>query len=110
MNKNQEIASLQKKQKALKKEVFDTKKKLPKYIIGFLLLTFVSLYFLEDRFYNFFGNGVDIIIYGVVFSGIICLFFVIKSYIKIDKKKKESKVLGTKLYSIMKLSDSSKNE
>lgn len=108
MNKNKEIALLQKEQKTLKKEIVDIKKKLPTYIVGFVLLTFVGLYFLEDKFYNYFGNGVDIILSGVIISGIICLFFIYINFLKIKKKKKQAKLLGTKLFNIMKLEEPSK--
>ncbi|PWG05357.1 hypothetical protein [Polaribacter aquimarinus] len=109
MTKNKEIALLQKNQKALKKEIIEIKKKLPTYIIGAILFTFVGLFFLENNFYDFFGNGVDIILYGVILSATICLILVYVTYLKINKKKKESKAIGTKVYNIMKLADDSKN-
>lgn len=110
MLKNKEIALLQKDQKALKKEIIDIKKKLPTYIIGFVLFTAISLYFLEDRLHSYFGNGVNLILFGVIFLGVICLFFIYRSYQKIQKKRKESKLIGTKLYNIMKLDDTDINE
>ena len=110
MQKNKEISTLQKEQKALKKEIIAIKKKLPKYIIGFVLFTVISLYFLEDKFHSFFGSGVNLILSGVIFFGCVCLFFIYNSYNKIKKKRKEANDLGTKLYMIMKLDDDAIND
>jgi cytochrome bd-type quinol oxidase subunit 2 len=105
MQKNNEISLLQKEQKDLKKEIIEIKKKLPRYVIGFILFTVISLYFLEDKFHSHFGNAVNLILTGLIFFGCVCLFFIYKSYNRIEKKKKESKLLGTKLYNLMKLGD-----
>ncbi len=108
-NKNKLIAEYQNRQTVLKNEINGIKKKLPTLIIGFAFFTFVSLYFLEDKFYKFFGNGVNYIISGVIFIGIVCLFFVYHSFNSIRKKEKEKDTLSSKLYNLMKL-DEATNE
>ena len=110
MSKNKEIVALQKKQKAIKREISYLKKKLPTFIVGFILFTFVSLYFLEDKFYKFFGNGVKAIIGVVILSGCFCLFLIYRNYRKIKTKTAASKNIGIQLYNIMKLEDTPVNE
>jgi hypothetical protein len=103
MDKNTEILIKQKKQNELKAEVQEMKKKLPTYIIGFIFFVAVSLYFLEDKFYHFFGNSANFILIAVI---ILCLFsflFILRAYIVIKKKQKESKAIGVQLYNLMKL-------
>ena len=91
MNKTKDIVNQQKKQRALKAEIKEIKKKLPTYIIGFVLFACISLYFLEDKFYAFFGNSVDFVRVIVIISGLFSLFFIFKSYLKIKKKEKNLK-------------------
>ncbi len=110
MNKSKEILNYQKKQNALKSEVKKIKKKLPTYIIGFVFFVVVSLYFLEDKFYAFFGNNVNYIIGLVILLSLFSLFFLLRSYIKIKNKQKESKAIGSKLYKLMKLDSNTNNE
>ena len=110
MDKNKEIIKKQKKQSQLKKEVKAIKKKLPKFIIGFIFFVAVSLYFSENKFYDFFGNSVNFIIGIVIFLCLFSLFFVFRSYHIIKKKEKEAKTLGSQLYHLMKLEVAPKNE
>ena len=110
MDKNAEILNKQKRQSQLKKEVQDIKKKLPSFIIGFIFFVAVSLYFLENKFYKFFGNSVNFIIGIVIFLCIFSLFFVLRSYKIIKKKEQESKAIGAQLYHLMKLEVAPKNE
>ena len=110
MNKNKEILKKQKTQNKIKKEVKAIKKMLPSYIIGFIFFAIVGLYFLEDKFYHFFGNSVNLVIGFVILLTIVCLFFLFNSFIKIKKKEKESKVLGSELYKLMKLEKLTKDE
>ena len=60
MDKKKEILNKQKRQSEIKKEIKEIKKRLPSFIIGFIFFTLVSLYFLEEKFYQFFGNSVDL--------------------------------------------------
>jgi predicted membrane channel-forming protein YqfA (hemolysin III family) len=110
MDKNAEILNKQKRQSQLKKEVQDIKKKLPSFIIGFIFFVAVSLYFFEQKFYEFFGNSVNFIIAIVIFLCLFSLFFVFRSYRIIKKKEKEAKTLGSQLYHLMKLEVAPKNE
>lgn len=110
MDKNREILRQQKKQNSLKAEIKVIKKKIPTYFIGFVFFTTVSLYFLEDKFYHFFGNSVDIIIGIVIVLSVISLFVLIRFYFKIKQKKVEAKAIGSKLYKLMKLETENNNE
>ncbi len=110
MNNQKEIVTLQKKQKSIKKEIQVVKKKLPTYIIVFLFLASISLYFLEESFYKFFGNSVKLIMVVVLVASFIFLLFLIKLYINIKTKQKESKTIGSKLYKLMKLEVKNDNE
>ncbi len=107
MDKRNEIL---KKQNELKKEVKFIKKKIPSYIIGFIFFTVVSLYFLEDNFYHFFGNSVNLVIGFVLLLTVVCFFFLFKNFLKIKKNESESKALGSELYRLMKLDKSNRNE
>ncbi|RCS27668.1 hypothetical protein DUT90_06060 [Polaribacter sp. WD7] len=110
MNNQKEIVTLQKKQKNIKKEIQVVKKKLPTYVIAFLFFASISLYFLEERFYNFFGNSVKLVIIIILIASVIFLLFLIKLYINIKTKQKESKNIGSKLYKLMKLEVKNDNE
>lgn len=110
MDKNKEILDKQKKQSQLKKEVKNIKKKLPSYIIGFIFFVAVSLYFLEDKFYKFFGNSVNFIIGIVITLCLFSLFFIFRSYNVIKKKEQQAKAIGAQLYHLMKLEVTPKNE
>ncbi|MEO9571483.1 MAG: hypothetical protein ABJH82_04280 [Polaribacter sp.] len=103
MDKNKEILKKQKRQNQIKKEVKEIKKKIPSFIIGFIFFTIVSLYFLEDSFYRFFGNSVDLVRIIVVVLGLFSFSFLLISYIKIKKREKESKDIGSQLYKLQKL-------
>lgn len=110
MVKSSEILSQQKKQKVLKNEIKVIKKKLPTYIIGFIFFATISLYFLENSFYSFFGKNVDFIIPIIILLSLFSLFFLLRSYYTIKKKQKEAKSIGSKLYKLMKLDVDTKNE
>lgn len=110
MEKSKEILNKQKKQNKLKKEVKNIKKKLPSFIIGFIFFSAISLYFLEDKFYSFFGNSVNLVIAIVILFSIICFIFLYNNFMKIKKKEKESKILGSELYKLMKLEKETKDE
>lgn len=110
MDKNIEILNKQKRQNELKHEVKEIKKKLPSLIIGFVFFTFISLYFLEDRFYQFFGNNANFAMSGAIILGVFTLFYIYRSYLKIKKKQKEAKLIGAQLYKLMKLEVETKNE
>ncbi|QNM85806.1 hypothetical protein H9W90_01415 [Polaribacter pectinis] len=109
-SKSQEIVRQQNKQRQLKDDIEAIKKKQPTYIIGFILFTFLSFYFLEDKFYNFFGNSVDFFITGIIILGLFCLFFIYRNHLTINKKDKEIKVISSKLYKLMKLDTKDTNE
>lgn len=110
MNKNREILEHQKKQNALKTEVKEIKKKLPTYIIGFLFFATVSLYFLENTFYDYFGNSVNLIIIIVIVLSIISFSILTRSYIKVKQLQRKSKSIGTILNKLMKLESETKDE
>ena len=110
MEKNKEILKKQKRQSALKEELLEIKRKTPSYIIGFILFVAVGLYFLEDNFYQFFGNSVNFIIGIVIFLCLFSLFFIYRSYKIIKKKELESQEIGVQLYQLMKLDVTPKNE
>lgn len=110
MDKNKEILNKQKRQNELKHEVKKIKKKLPSLIIGFIFFTFISLYFLEDKFYQFFGNSVNFVRSSVIILGVFTLFYILRSYMKIRKKERESKAIGSQLYKLMKLEVETRNE
>ena len=110
MDKNKEILNKQKRQNELKHEVKKIKKKLPSLIIGFIFFTFISLYFLEDKFYQFFGNSVNFVRSSVIILGVFTLFYILRSYMKIRKKERESKEIGSQLYKLMKLEVETRNE
>ncbi|ARV07858.1 hypothetical protein BTO04_14635 [Polaribacter sp. SA4-10] len=103
VNKNILISKYQNRKKFLKEEIINIKKRLPTFIIGFSFFTFVAIYFLEDKLYAFFGNGVNYNITGVILIGFFCLIFVYKSLNSVSKKEKEIKALSSKLYDLMKL-------
>ncbi|WP_343329173.1 hypothetical protein [Polaribacter staleyi] len=103
MDKNNEILFKQKKQNELKLEIQQIKSKLPKYIIGFIFIIAVSLYFLEDKIFHLFSNSVNFVIGAVLILCSFLFLFLLKSYITITKKQKESKNLGIQLYNLMKL-------
>ncbi|KGL64328.1 hypothetical protein [Polaribacter sp. Hel1_85] len=110
MDKNKEILNKQKRQTELKQEVKDIKKKLPTFIIGFIFFTIVSLYFLENKFYQFFGNSVNFVIGIVIFLCIFSFFFIFTSYLQIKKREKESRIIGSQLYQLQKLEVEPKDE
>ncbi|WP_299061960.1 TIGR00366 family protein [uncultured Polaribacter sp.] len=109
MNKQKEIRNKQKQQSELRNEVKKIKKKLPTYIIGFIFFAFIGLYFLEEKFYQLFGNSVNFVFSVVVMICLFSLFFILKSYFKIKKKKIAAKIIGAQLYELMKLEVDSEN-
>ncbi len=111
MDKNKQILLKQKRQNELKIEIQQLKKKLPKLILGFIFFVIVSLYFLENKFYHFFGNSVNFIFGTVMLLCVFSLAFILKNYIKIKKRQKKVKNIGVELYKLMKLEEGNpKNE
>lgn len=105
INRNKEISKGQKKQKLLKTEIKKAKKKLPVYFVVFLLLTVLSIHFLEDPLYDYFGNSYNFILTIVFLFSFIFLVLIYRIFLKISNKQKESKAIGVKLYKLMKLED-----
>lgn len=105
INHNKEISKAQRKQKAIKKEIQKSKKKLPVYFVVFILLTVLSIYFLEDYLYDYFGNSYNFILTTIFLFSFVFLVFTYRIFLKISNKKKESKAIGTKLYKLMRLED-----
>jgi hypothetical protein len=103
MNKITEITRQQKKQTALKSEVKKIKKRVPIYIIAFILFGSISFFFLEYKFYHIYANNINTLMYIVSFLSFISFFLFLRSYVKIKKKQKEAKSIGYKLYNLMKL-------
>ena len=110
MEKKEEILIEQKRQNKLKEEIQKLKKKLPSIIIGFIFFIAVSLYFLEDKFYHFFGNNANFIFTAVIILVVFSIFLILTSYFKIRKKEKEINEIGIKLYKLQKLEVEPKNE
>lgn len=105
MDKKNEILFKQKRQNDLKNEVRKLRNQLPKLIIGSIFFVVVSLYFLEDKFYHFFGNTVNFIFGTIILLCVFCLSFILKNYIKIYKKEKKIKEIGVQLYKLNRLED-----
>jgi tellurite resistance protein TehA-like permease len=110
INRNKEISKEQKKQKSIKKEIKRIKKKLPVYFITFILLTVLSIYFLEDPLYDYFGSSYNFILTTVFVFTFVFLVITYRIFTKISNKQKESKAIGTKLYKLMRLEDENLSE
>ncbi|WP_405608032.1 hypothetical protein [Polaribacter sp. Asnod1-A03] len=110
MIRTKEILHKQKSQRRLKSEIKRIKKKLPRFVVWFLFFVFISLYFFEDNFFHFFGNSVNIVLGLVISLSLFLLFFILRSYILIKSKQKESKEIGVQLYNLMKLESEAKDE
>ena len=110
MDKNKEILNKQKRQNELKNELKKSKKNIPSFIIGFIFFATISFYFLEDKFYLYFGNSVSFVRVIIIFLGLFSLFFGIKGYIKIRQKENEVKSIGSQLYKLLKLDEETKDE
>lgn len=105
ISRNKEISIAQKKQKSIKREIRKAKKKLPVYFITFVLVTVLSIYFLEDPLYDYFGSSYNFMLTTIFILTFVFLAFTYRIFLKISKKQKESKAIGTKLYKLMKLED-----
>lgn len=110
INRNKEISKAQRKQKSIKKEIKQTKKKLPVYFIAFILLTVLSIYFLEDPLYDYFGSSYNFILTIVFIFTFVFLVFTYRIFLKISNKQKESKAIGKKMYKLMRLEDETSSD
>lgn len=105
ISRNKEISKEQRKQKLLKKEIQKIKKKFPVYCIVFILITILSIYFLEDFMFGYFGNSYNFILTIVFLYTFVFLVFSYRLFIKVSNKQKQSKAIGTKLYKLMRLEE-----
>ena len=105
ISRNKEISKEQRKQKLLKKEVQKIKKKFPVYVVIFILITILSIYFLEDIMFGYFGNSYNFILTIVFLYTFIFFVFSYRLFIKVSNKQKQSKAIGTKLYKLMRLEE-----
>lgn len=103
MTNNKEISKAQKKQKLIKSEINKIQKKIPVYIIAYLLVTILGIYFLEDPLYDFFGSSYNFILTISFICTFIFLVLIYRIILQITSKKKESKAIGTKIYRLMRL-------
>jgi len=97
------IVQYERKQKSIKKDIKELKKKIPYCFSGFVLCTIGVIYLLQIRTSNMISSTLYSIIAGVSTIGIIALIYFININLKINKKRKENKILGSKMYKIMKL-------
>jgi uncharacterized membrane protein len=111
MNGNKhEVIALEERQRKLKKEVKQIKKRMPYYITGFFFFSFLIIGLFEGKLDKYIGDSINfIIIVGIVCCAT-CLVYLITLTKKVASKKKENKEIGSKLYRLMKLEESNLNE
>jgi uncharacterized membrane protein YadS len=102
-DKNKEILKLKNRQVQLKKDIKRSKTKIPKFIIGFVVFTILTLYALKDKAHVYFGSIINFVIVGMISLCITCIFFIYSSYSKIRKKEREIISINNNLYKLMKL-------
>lgn len=90
-------------QKTLRKENKILIKKIPYYIFGFLFFAIGLLMLLDGKLNEFVGNSFNLILIIAILFSIFSLVFLVLISIKTSRNKKEIKVLGNKLYKLMKL-------
>ncbi|TVZ55753.1 hypothetical protein OD91_1020 [Lutibacter sp. Hel_I_33_5] len=108
--KTELITSNKNRQEELKSAIQKRKKRATKYLTGFILLSLIFIVFMESRVYSYFGNSINFILVVLSFTIIICLTYLIRIYLLIDKKNKEIKEINNKLYQLMRLETTSENE
>jgi len=91
------------KQKALKKENRRYKKRIPYYIFGFIFFAIGLISLLDGRIDNCVVNGFNLILIVTSIFSVVSIVYLMIIYIKTKKNTTEIKVLGTKIYKLMKL-------
>ncbi|MBL4643235.1 MAG: hypothetical protein JKY44_06560 [Flavobacteriaceae bacterium] len=91
------------KQKALKKENRRYKKRIPYYIFGFIFFGIGLISLLDGRIDNCVVNGFNLILIVTSIFSVVSIVYLMIIYIKTKKNTTEIKVLGTKIYKLMKL-------
>lgn len=91
------------RQKALKKENRRYKKRAPYYIFGFIFFAIGVIYILDGRIDNCVINSFNLILIITSILTIVSVVYLMILYIKTKKNNTEIKVLGTKIYKLMKL-------
>ena len=90
-------------QKALRKENKRLIKKAPYYLFGFLFFALGLIMLLDGELNEFVGNSFNLILIIAILFSIFSLVFLVLISIKTTRNKKEIKILGNKLYKLMKL-------
>lgn len=93
MNNKKEVVELHQKQKLIRTEITQIQKKIPVFIIIYLLSIVLLINFLEADYIM------------ITFFSITLIFLFIISYmlLKVFSKKKETKNIGKDIFKIMKL-------
>ncbi len=91
------------KQKALKKENRRYKKRVPYYIFGFVFFAIGLIYLLDGRIDTYVINSFNLILIVSSILTVVSAVYLMIIYIKTKKNNTEIKVLGTKIYKLMKL-------
>ncbi len=91
------------KQKALKKENRRYKKRVPYYIFGFVFFAIGAIYLLDGIIDNCVINSFNLILIITSILTVVSIIYLMIIYIKTKKNNTEIKVLGTKIYKLMKL-------
>jgi len=91
------------RQKELKKENLTYKKRIPYYIFGFVFFAIGLISVLDGIIDNCVVNSFNLILIITAIFTIISMVYLMIIYVKTKKNTTEIKVLGTKIYKLMKL-------
>ena len=91
------------KQKALKKENRNYKKRIPYYIFGFVFFGIGLISILDEIIENCVVNSFNLILIVSSVISVVSIVYLMIIYIKTKKNTTEIKVLSTKIYKLMKL-------
>ena len=103
MGNTQEILEIQNNQKKIKKEKKKLIKSIPYFIFGFVFFGIGVIYLLEEKLNHIVGNSHNLILIIAIIFGIVSLIYMIIISLKVKNKNEELKLLGNKLYNLMKL-------
>lgn len=110
MTKKNEIENLQLEQNELRMKVLAIKSRVPKFLIGLLLLLLLVVYFLESKLYHYFGTGLNFIQFMIGFFIITSLLYISLNLRIIFKNNTKIKKLSIQLYALMKLNKTDTSE
>lgn len=105
MNKHTQIEELRKEQKIIKEKITSIKTKVPTNSVIYVLCIALFIYFFENKMYAYFGGSLNFMKTAIVFFGVIGIFFLYKSYLKIKKNEKLLDSIRGRMYKIMRLED-----